>query len=408
MTSFSAANANFGLDLFKEMIQQKARENIFFSPLSLQTALAMLMLGAKGDTEVQMEKVLHFNEIKASGYGQSSETRPFPAHSEKQPGVTRLQCEKPKDVHFQFQALLSRISKPTKDYELNIANRLYGAMEFEFIPQYVRSTKELYHSELERVDFLNAAEEARQTINSWVQCQTNGKIQDFFPAGALDPSTVLVLVNAIYFKGKWLSKFKEKFTTELPFWVTKVKSKNVPMMFQHGTFKWARIQDSPFQVLELLYEGEELSMLLMLPDDGASLDQLTRSLSYEKIEEWTSPSNMCTIEVDLFLPKFKLEGTYKLNEYLQSMGMTDAFMDGKADFTEMSGKMGLHVSDITQKCLMEVNEEGTEAAASSGVQVVPMCAQFPLEFKVNRPFVFLIRDNIPPKSILFCGKYSSP
>ncbi|KAL8182582.1 UNVERIFIED_CONTAM: hypothetical protein K2H54_058421, partial [Gekko kuhli] len=215
MISLSAANTEFCLDLCKELSKQNAGKNIFFSPMSIQAALAMVMLGAKGKTEAQMEKVLHFNKIKTSGYEHASET------SKEQPGATGLQCEKPGGVHSLFQALLSQISKPTKDYEFSIANRLYGAMGFEFVKQYVRRTKELYHSELERVDFLNAVERARRTINSWVESQTNGKIRDLFPYGNLSPSAVLVLVNAIYFKGKWLSRFKKEYTEELPFWSNK-------------------------------------------------------------------------------------------------------------------------------------------------------------------------------------------
>ncbi|XP_015278263.1 PREDICTED: serpin B4-like [Gekko japonicus] len=402
MISLSAANTEFCLDLCKELSKQNAGENIFFSPMSLSASLAMVMLGAKGNTEAQMEKVLHFNEIKTSGYGHSSET------SKEQPEATKPQCEKPGGVHSQFQALLSQISKPTNDYEFSIANRLYGAKGFEFVKQYVRRTKELYHSELERVDFLNAAERARRTINSWVESQTNGKIQDLFPAHTLDPSTVLVLVNAVYFKGKWLSRFKKEYTEELPFWSNKKMSKKVPMMFQHGKFKLARIQDPPVKVLELPYEGEELSMVIMLPEDGACLEQLESSLTYKKIEEWTSSANMRPCKVNVYLPRFKLEEKYKLNAALQSMGMTDAFMKGKANFTGISENMGMAVSNVTHKCFIEVNEEGTEAAAATGVEIVPKSAQFPLEFKADRPFLFFIINNIAAKSILFFGKYLSP
>ncbi|XP_060100250.1 leukocyte elastase inhibitor-like [Heteronotia binoei] len=400
MNSLSAANTEFCLDLYKELSKQNAgEENIFFSPMSVTAALAMLMLGAKGDTEVQMEKVLHFNKIKSSGYEQ---------HSVEPTTATKLQSEKPEDVHSQFQALLSQMSKPNKDYELSIANRLFGAMGVQLMQQYVHNTKALYCSEMERVDFLNATEEARETINSWVKSQTNGKIQNLFLADALDPSTVLVLVNAVYFKGKWLSRFKEEYTKELPFWTNKKKSKKVPMMFQRGEFKLARIQDPPVRVIELPYEGEELSMIIMLPEDDASLQQLERSLTCKKIEEWTCSSNMCPLKVDVYLPRFKLEEKYKLNEALQSLGMTDAFEKRKANFTGISETLGLAVSNVTHKCFVEVNEEGTESAAATGVEIAEKSAHFPFEFKADHPFLFFILNNTAAKSIIFFGKYSSP
>ncbi|XP_054840540.1 leukocyte elastase inhibitor-like isoform X2 [Eublepharis macularius] len=323
--------------------------------------------------------------------------------------ATKLQCDERGNVHAQFQALLLQINKCSNNYVLSIANRLYGAVGFEFIQQYLCSTKQLYHSELESVDFLNGIEKARETINSWVERQTNGKIQDLFPCGALDPSTVLVLVNAIYFKGKWLSRFKKEYTKELPFWLNKKECKNVPMMFQNGKFKLARIQEPRLQVLELPYEGGELSMIIMLPEDqDACLEELGSSLTYKKIEEWTTFSNTCPLKVDVYLPRFKLEQRYELKTTLQSMGMTDTFARGKADFTGISEKTGLFVSKVTHKVYVEVNEEGTEAAGATGIGIAPMSVHFPVVFKADRPFFFLIRNNSAANSILFFGRYISP
>ncbi|XP_048363094.1 leukocyte elastase inhibitor-like [Sphaerodactylus townsendi] len=401
MCSLDAANTKFCLDLYKELCKQNAGENICFSPLDVSAVLAMVLLGAKGTTEAQMRKVLHFDEIRTSRDGDVSKKGPLQDHSAKQ------QCDKYGGVHCQFQELLLQINKPTNDYELTIANRLYGAVGFEFIQQYVRSTKELYHSGLGRVDFLNATEEARKTINSWVERQTKGKIQDLYPCGVLDPSTVLVLVNAIYFKGKWLSRFREEYTKEMPFWLNKKESKNVPMMFQLGNFKLCRIQDPPVQILELPYEGEELSMMILLPEDDADVEQMASRLDYEKLKECIDLGNLCPREVEVWLPRFKLEQRIELKTVLQSMGMKDAFVRGQANFTGISDKMGLFVSNVTHKSFVEVNEEGTEAAAAAGVQVVPMCAQFPLEFKADRPFLFMIKQT-KANSILFFGKYSSP
>ncbi|XP_062986362.1 serpin B11-like isoform X2 [Elgaria multicarinata webbii] len=394
MTTLIDANNEFSMDLFKKIMKEYHRENIFISPLSASAGLAMVLLGAAGDTAKQMEKVLHFNEITGSG-------------GPKDLPVSGTQCDKPGGPQAQFKALLSAINHHTKNYALSVASRLYGSDQYEFHQQYLQCTKELYNAELERVDFLHAAEEARKKINSWVESQTNGKIKDLFPSKSLDPSAILVLVNAIYFKGKWQLKFKEDYTHEAPFYTDQTHSKNVQMMFQQGKFKLAKITNPAMQILELPYDNDELSMIILLPDVKGPLCQLQRELTYAKLKEWTSSANMRQQTVRLFLPKFKLEEKYELIEALSDLGITDLFTRGKADLSGMSGSPDLVVSTVIQKSYIEVTEEGTEAAAATGVEIVPTSMPLLLEFRADHSFLFFIRDN-KTGCFPFSGKYFSP
>ncbi|XP_026549370.1 LOW QUALITY PROTEIN: serpin B3-like, partial [Notechis scutatus] len=280
---------------------------------------------------------------------------------------------------------------------------------FSFIvQQYIECTKDLYHAELERVDFVNAVEEVRKKINSWVESQTNGKIKDLLPVGLLGKSTALVLVNAIYFKGKWRTQFDSKDTHEADFWTSKEHSKKVQMMAQEGKFNYAKITSPPMEVLELPYDNKgDLSMFIFLPDKNGSTKEIVRQLTYEKFQDWTSSTNMKNTEIKIFLPKFKMEGEYSLVPTLGKMGMKDVFNPGKADLSGMSGDRNLVVSQVRHKAYIEVNEEGTEAAAATGVVVVPTSAASMPQFKANRPFLLVLIDT-RTMTILFAGKFSSP
>ncbi|XP_070796854.1 serpin B3-like [Pituophis catenifer annectens] len=391
MDSLAEANTNFTVDLFKKMEEEQSNNNIFFSPLSISAALAMVYYGAKGNTAAEMRKVLHFDKIT-----ESRTSTNLPA-----------QCDKPGGPHNQFKELLSAINQPSKNYTLSIANRLYGSDVYEFLQQYIRCIKELYHAELERVDFMNALEEVRKKINSWVESQTNGKIKDLLPVDSLDQSTVLILVNAIYFKGKWMRQFNPKDTHEADFWTSKEHSKKVQMMVQKDKCNYAKITNPPMEVLELQYDKGDLSMIILLPDKNGTTKEIVRQLTYEKFQEWTSSTSMQNTEIWIFLPKFKVEEKYLLSPILSKMGMKDMFNSHKADLSGISGRQDLLVSQVHHKAYIEVNEEGTEAAAATGVVVVPVSAQIIPEFKADHPFLLFIRHNAT-RSILFAGKVFSP
>ncbi|NP_001011419.1 leukocyte elastase inhibitor [Xenopus tropicalis] len=377
MENLSSACTHFSFDLFRKINENNATGNVFFSPISISTALAMVLLGARGNTAQQISRILHFDAVK--------------------------------DLHSNFQTLNAEINKKNvSSYALNLANRLFGEKSFKFLPDFLSSVKKQYNADLGTVDFISAAEDARKEINTWVSEQTKGKIPEVLSAGAVNSFTKLVLVNAIYFKGDWAKKFKAEHTKDMPFQLNKKEQKTVKMMYQMEKLPFNYIPEINCRVLELPYVDYELSMVIVLPDnindDTTGLQQLEKELSLEKINEWTE--NMMPIDVHVHLPKFKLEDSYKLKSQLAGMGMADLFEAGSADLSGMSGSNDLYLSEVIHKSFVEVNEEGTEAAAASA-GIAMMCLMREEEFNANHPFLFFIRHNAT-KSILFFGRYSSP
>ncbi|XP_053470808.1 leukocyte elastase inhibitor isoform X2 [Ictalurus furcatus] len=381
MESLSVANTNFALHLFTKIKEGNKTGNVFYSPLSISSALAMVSLGAAGNTATQMSEVLHHNKAKD-------------------------------DVHVSFNKLMAELNKAGAPYALSIANRLYGEQTYKFVEKFLKETKTHYHAELETVDFKANAESARVNINNWVEKQTKEKIKNLLEEGIVDNLTRLVLVNAIYFKGSWEKQFKVDATQELPFKLNKKETKPVQMMNQKAKFPLAFIPDLRCKILEMPYKGKELSMLIMLPveieDNTTGLEKLEHELTYDNFMEWTRPDMMDTVEVQVSLPRFKLEETYDMKELLISMGMVDAFDMGKCDFSHMSPCDDLVLSKVVHKSFVEVNEEGTEAAAATAAVMMMRCAMLPPErFVADHPFLFFIQHK-PTRSILFCGRYSSP
>ncbi|KAM3929058.1 serpin B6-like isoform 1-T1 [Leptodactylus fuscus] len=379
MDSLSAANGIFAINLFKKLAEGDNKANLFFSPISISSALAMIYLGAKGNTASQMSKVLQF--------------------------------EKAKDVHATFQSLISEINKPGTAYLLRTANRLYGEKSFTFLDEFLGSTQKHYHADLQPVDFSAKAEECRKEINSWVEEKTEGKIQDLLPSGSVDSLTRLVLVNAIYFKGNWANQFDKNCTHEMPFRLNKNETKPVQMMYKKAKYPMTYVGELFTKVLELPYVNSELSMIVMLPDDiqdgTTGLEKLEQELTYEKFAELTNPDNMDRTEVELSLPKFKLENSYDLESVLGGLGMTDAFDIGKCDLSGMSGDRDLVLSKVVHKSFVEVNEEGTEAAAATGAVIMLRCARFVPRFTCDHPFLFFIIHK-QSRCILFFGRFTSP
>uniref|UniRef100_A0A8C0Q2K5 Serpin domain-containing protein n=1 Tax=Canis lupus familiaris TaxID=9615 RepID=A0A8C0Q2K5_CANLF len=337
MNSLSAANTRFAFDLFQQFKTSKKGDNIFFSPLSISSALAMTYLGAKENTALEIGKVLHFNEATESTTGRT----------------TTDHVEKMENVHHQFQKLLTELKKPTDAYELNMANKFYGEKKYQFLQEYMDNIKKFYLASVESVDFNNAAEESRKKINSWVESQTNEKIKDMFPKDSLN-HTILVLVNAVYFKGQWDTKFDTKNTVEKEFWLDKDTSKPVQMMRQSNVFNFTSLEDLQAKILEIPYKGKDLSMMLLLPHEVDGLQKLEDQLTAEKLIEWTSSQNMSNGQVDLYLPRFKVEESYELKATLKALGMVDAFNTKSANFSGMTGRQDLVVSKVRHKSFVEV------------------------------------------------------
>ncbi|XP_020138008.2 serpin B3-like [Microcebus murinus] len=392
MKSLSEANTQFALDMFRQFGKSK-EDNIFYSPFSITSAFGMLLLGCRENTALQIEKVLHFNEVT-----ENTKERDTKCHDEK-----------PGNVHHQFQKLLTELHKHTEAYELKIANKLYGEKTYQFLEEYLDNIKEFYLASAESIDFQNAAEENEKKINSWVETQTNGKIKDLFPNKTLDNTTILVLVNAVYFKGQWEEKFNKEDTKEGEFWLNKGTSKSVQMMNQRKSFNFALLEDVQAKVLEIPYKGEDLTMIVLLPNEIDGLQKLEDKLTAQKLIEWTSSQNMSKRDVDLYLPQFKVEESYELKDMLMAMGMVDVFSPQDTDLSGMTGSRGLVVTKVLHKAFVEVTEEGAEAAAATGIAINLTSASYPIheEFHCNHPFLFFIKQN-KTNSILFFGRVSSP
>ncbi|XP_043082731.1 serpin peptidase inhibitor, clade B (ovalbumin), member 1, like 3 isoform X1 [Puntigrus tetrazona] len=380
MEHLSAANTRFSLSLFQKISEGNASSNVFYSPLSISAALSMLSLGAGGNTASQMSRTLHFPEAEG-------------------------------EIHAGFTKLLSELNRAGAPYALSLASRLYGEQSFAFVEKFLSDTKTLYGAELESVDFISNADASRVNINTWVEKQTQDKIKDLLAEGDVDSLTRLVLVNAIYFKGSWEKKFTEEHTREQQFKINKNESKHVKMMFQKAKFRLAFIPDLNCQILELPYAGKDLSMLIMLPnameDDTTGLQKLESALTYENFVEWTRPDMMDLLEVEVSLPRFRMEETYDMKALLVGLGMVDAFDSQRADFSGLSPNNDLVLSKVVHKSFVEVNEEGTEAAAATGAVMMMRCLMRPERFCADHPFLFFIRHN-PSKSILFYGRVCSP
>ncbi|XP_064299551.1 ovalbumin-related protein Y-like [Phalacrocorax carbo] len=388
MGSIAAANAEFCFDVFKELKVHHANDNIFYSPLSIISALAMVYLGARGNTQSQIEKALHFDNI--TGVGDTIDS----------------QCGISEYIRNSFKDLVSDITVPNATYSFKIADRLYIEKTYPILPEYLKCAKKFYEAGLEDVNFKTATEEARQLINSWVEKETSGQIQDILEPGSVDLDTVLVLVNAIFFKGLWKTAFKEEHTQEFPFRVTKEESRPVQMMCQNSTFKVAAVAADKVKILELPYASGELSMLVLLPDDVSGLEQLENKISSEKLTEWTSPNVMEKKRVKVYLPRMKIEEKYNLTSVLMALGMTDLFSPS-ANLTGISSTESLKISEAVHEVYMEVNEEGTEIAGSAEVMGdIKHSPEFE-EFRADHPFLFLIKHH-PTNSILFFGRYRSP
>jgi serpin B len=365
----------FALELYRGLRAGDA--NLIFSPSSISMALAMTYAGAKGTTRAEMAKTLHFPRIA----------------SELDDGM---------------QKLLSQWKTTDKSagYRLNLANRLWGQEGYAFLPRFLDITGTKYGAQLARIDFAEKTEESRKTINQWVEDQTEEKIKNLLPAGSLSRDSRLVLTNAVYFKGEWTKPFKTERTRDEDFHLTATEKVRTPLMHQQDDFRYAAVDG--LQLLELPYGNKSLSMVILLPEEVEGLAQLEGKLKYEHLQRWTSA--LRSQEVVVYLPKFQTTASFELNGTLVEMGMRSAFDPQSADFSGMTGAKDLFISKAIHKAFVDVNEEGTEAAAATGI--VMETTALPVErpkpvFRADHPFVFLIRDN-RTGAILFLGRLVDP
>ncbi|KFO70535.1 heterochromatin-associated protein MENT [Cuculus canorus] len=408
MELVSTSVGKFTVDLFNKLNETNKGKNIFFSPWSISSALALTYLGAKGNTAMEMAEVLHF--IQEAGDEGSSVARPSRGRPKRRKVDPEL--KQADDIHSGFKELLTAINKPRNTYSLRTANRIYVEKNFPLVPRYIQLSKNYYKAEPQKINFSTAPEQSRKEINGWVEKQTEGKIKNLLSSRDVTTTTRLILVNAIYFKAEWEVKFQAGRTDLQPFRLSKNKTKPVKMMYMRHTFPVLIMETMSFKMIELPYVKHELSMFILLPDDikdsTTGLEQLERELTYEKLSEWSDSKKMTKTLVDLYLPKFTMEERYDLSDNLSSMGMHSAF-SSSADFSGMAGKGDVMISKVFHKSFVAVDEKGTEAAAATAVIVdlSSSVVSHVLKFKVDHPFHFFIRHN-KSKSILFFGRFCSP
>lgn len=368
------ANTEFAFDLYKNLMAAKG--NLFFSPYSISTALAMTYAGAKEETEKQMERTLH-----------------FPYEQDR--------------LHPAFKALTDRLNEVQKkgNIELKVANSLWPQKDYELLEAFKSSLEAHYGVTIEPLDYQKAPEPSCKRINDWVEGETNHKIKELIKPRMIDNSTTLVLTNAIYFKGNWASQFDKSKTKEGMFLTPEKKEVRTPMMNQKGKFRYNETEDG-LKILVLPYMDEDLSMIILLPKKGEPLSELEKRLTPGNLEKWI-PRRFKTSEVLVSVPKFKMTSEFELANTLSSMGMEDAFINGKADFSGISGGKDLSIGAVIHKAFVDVNEEGSEAAAATAVVVTRGMPRPPEEFIADHPFIFMIQDN-RTGSILFIGRVADP
>ncbi len=369
-------NNTFAFDAYQQI---KGDENVFFSPYSISLALAMTYAGARGDTAQQMVNTLHYT---------------LPQEL----------------LHPTFNSLDTELSqrgqgakgKDEKGFRLNIVNAIWGQQGYTFLQDFLDILAENYGAGIRTLDFQNAPEPSRITINDWVSDQTEGRIKDLIPPGAIDAMTRLVLTNAIYFNAAWLFPFDEDATADGTFHLLNGGEVTVPMMHETQSFAYAEGDD--YQAVELPYDGRELSMVILLPQPG-QFTTFESSLDASKVDGIIA--GLASRRVALTMPKYEFSSDFSLKKALSALGMPVAFTDG-ADFSGMDGKRDLYISDVIHKAFVSVDEAGTEAAAATAV--IMTTTSLPLnvvDVTIDRPFIFLIRD-IPTGTILFLGHVTDP
>jgi len=375
------AHNRFAFDLYHTLAgdPEYGDRNIFFSPFSISTALAITYEGARGETADEIQSVFYFPDnqsILRSGYSD----------------------------------LNARINSQLNTYTLRTANALWAEQTHPFLPDYINTADRNYAAKTTNMDFIHQPEESRITINSWVEDQTEDRIKDLIPRGVIDSNTALVITNAIYFKGMWVKQFDPALTRDAEFQTGSGATVQVPMMQRTddaAVFRYA--ETDKLQVLEMPYEsgsGTELSMLVLLPRENDTAG-ITQSLDVGTLQEIRQSLAFRIVRV--YFPKFTMETKYFLPRTLSAMGMPSAFISG-ADFSGMDGSRDLFITNVIHQAFVDVNEEGTEAAAATAVIMgkgaAPSEEKVPV-FRADHPFIFIIQDE-ETGNILFMGRMSDP
>jgi len=374
----ASGNTAFALDLYAQVRGQSG--NLFFSPYSISAALAMTYAGAQGQTETEMAEALHF------GLPQSQLHAAF-NHLDLEL-ESRAETEPDED---------------TQPFRLNIANSIWGQQDYHFETPFLDTLAVNYGAGLRLLDFIADPEGAREAINAWVSQQTEERIPELLAEGTIQPDIRLVLTNAIYFTAAWASPFEPENTQAGSFWVDGSNEVTVDMMVQTESFPY--VAGTGFQAVALPYDGRQLSMLVLVPDAG-QMAQFESQLTADRVAEVVAGLESTNLALEM--PKFEYDSDLSLRETLAAMGMTTAFDPSAADFSGMTGGRDLFIDDVIHQAYVLVDEEGTEAAAATAVLMAPTSAPPPpVPLSIDRPFVFLIRDE-PTGAILFLGRVTDP
>jgi serpin B len=365
------ANNKFAFNLYSEL-DKSEQGNIFYSPYSISAALAMTYEGAEEQTAEEMKSVFQFPE--------SSILRP------------------------NFAAIYNDINIGNNAYELRTGNALWVQQDYKFLDEYLSTVEKHYGGKAANLDFAGEPEKSRQTINTFIEEQTNNKIKDLLPKDSLNALTRLILTSAIYFKGTWEWEFDKSDTCEQDFKITPADVVKTPMMYinpDKARFNYADLED--LQLLELPYKGEELSMLLLLPTEN--LDVIEPSLTAEKLNEYKAQMKETKLDA-IYMPKFEFDTGYSLKDTLSALGMPTAFSEN-ADFSGMDGTKSLFIDAVIHQAYVKVDEKGTEAAAATAGMVEIMAAMPKNVFKADHPFIFIIQEK-ETGNILFMGRVTDP
>jgi len=374
MRAVALGNSEFGRSLYD--VVRKSTEgggNFVMSPYSASSVMAMATTGARGNTLTEMREKMK-----------------FPAEQEMLAG---------------YRSAFGLLSG-NDNFTLETANKVYVQDGYQLVKTFTETMGKYFNAEPTPTNFA-ASEEARDMINGWVEEKTREKIKDLIPQGVLNSLTRLVLVNAIYFKGNWASQFKERLTNEDPFYVSETKTVTAKLMNQELEVKTASLDDLDADVVELPYKGDRLAMYIVLPKQRHGLGDVEDKMSTKNVNDMFKEVKRSK-KLNIFLPKFKLEQSLQLTEHFKQLGMT-AMFGSNADFSGMAGAPGdLYVSEVMQKAFIEVNEEGSEAAAATGMVVMMRSMPMPAPaFRCDHPFMFFIRDK-RTEMVLFSGRVMDP
>lgn len=363
----TTANNQLGFKVFKELHKEDTDKNIFISPLSISTALAMTLNGAATQTYDDMQSTMELSDLSKEEINQA------------------------------YQYVLNALPLLDEAIDLKLANSIWHDLAFSANAEFLGLNEEFFNSEVAALDFKSPS--AKEEINDWVERNTDGLIKEIIKE--IPSGVVMYLINAIYFKGSWKEPFKEERTEEEDFILADNSTTTVPMMAFEHKMELPYFSTETFQAVDLAYADSIFSMSLFLPNTTADLDQVINELETDSWENWIN--SFSDQEIVFSMPKFKMEYEKKLNDVLKQLGMEIAFNGGQADFSNI-GPGGLFISEVRHKSFVEVNEKGTEAAAVTSVAVTDSAGGF---VKLNRPFLFVIREN-KTNSVLFIGKMMNP